>query len=264
VFRLRKWYFDLVTEEGTVFIGYAAHLTWGLLRAWYRATLLCRPDRPPREAFTLQRSGEPRRLEDRSIRWDCTPLGVAGRWEPLAAPIRRRLFECPSGEADWDCVAPSARVVLRLGGGALEGWGYAECLTLTTPPWKLGSGDLRWGRFVHPETSVIWVEWEKSTSPPLVLVDGAEQPGSTMSIQEVLVPSGESRLELGPRRVLREGAVMEVLSPIPSLAQKLPGGLGLVTERKWLSPGRWVRPDNEPAAGWAIHEVVEWPSRDLR
>jgi hypothetical protein len=264
VFRLRKWYFDLVTEDGTVFIGYSAHLMWGLFRAWYRATLFCRPDRPPQEAFTLQRSGAPERQRDGSIRWACVPLEVSGLWHPRSAPIERRLFECPSGEADWECVAPTAEVVLSLKGRELEGWGYAERLTLTTPPWKLGNGDLRWGRFVHPDTSVIWVEWDGSASHPLVLVDGVERPGSTMSVEEVAVPTAESRLELGPRRVLREGPVVDVLSPIPSLAQRLPGGLGLVFERKWLSPGRWVGTGTDPAAGWAIHEVVEWPSRDPR
>jgi hypothetical protein len=96
----------------------------------------------------------------------------------------------------------------------------------------------------------------------MVLVDGEEQLDSMISIEEVRVPASGSRLELGPRRTLREGPVIDVLSPIPSLAERLPGGLGKMFERKWLSPGRWVAPGTDPTAGWAIHEVVEWPSPD--
>ncbi len=264
MFRLKKWYFDLVTEDGTVFIGYSARLKWGLLNAQYRATILCRPDGEAEEDFSLRQSPDPERQSDGSISWRCDSLGVNGTWVPKAPPIRRQLFKAPSGVADWNCVAPTAEASLQLGKLRLEGWGYAEELVLTTPPWKLGSGDLLWGRFVAPSTSVIWIQWKGSGVPAQVLVNGEEKPGATISIDEITTAGDEMRLELGDRRVLREGLVLNVLAPVPYLAQRLPGGLDRVVERKWLSPGRCFSPGAEPANGWVIHEVVEWHSPEER
>jgi hypothetical protein len=260
VFLLRKWYFDVVTPDGTVFIGYAARLRWGLLRARYRSYLLCRPRRSVEEAFTLRRSPDPEPHRDGSIGWTCPPLGVSGRWKPTVEPVRRRLFECPSGVADWDCVAPAAEVTLRLDGKTLEGLGYAERLVLTTPPWEFGGGDLLWGRFVGASTSVIWVQWKGTETPPLVIVDGKERAGAVATMDEVRLQEGGGRLELGARRTLREGPVVEVLAALPRLIRRLPGGLDRVAERKWLSPGEWTDERGGVLSGWAIHEVVEWRS----
>ena len=257
VFLLKKWYFDLVTPEGTVFIGYSARLRWGLLKARYRASLLFRHDQPAEENFTLLRSPDPEYLSDGSVAWNCPPLGVSGTWRPKVGRIQRRLFECASGVADW------AEVTLRVGRGTLEGWGYAEQLILTAPPWSFGAGDLLWGRFVAPATSVIWVHWEGSGAFPLVMVNGIERPGATATVEEVGLPGTEGRLALASRRVLRKGPVVNVLAAVPRLARRLPGGLDRVVEQKWLSPGRWISGTNAPVCGWAIHEVVEWRSADL-
>ena len=40
MFKLSKWYLDVITEDGSAFIGYAARLEWGPLRVAYGATLL--------------------------------------------------------------------------------------------------------------------------------------------------------------------------------------------------------------------------------
>jgi hypothetical protein len=263
VFLLKKWYFDLVTPEGTAFIGYSARLKWGPLKTRYRAVLLFRPDRPAEETFTLRRSPDPECLPDGSVAWNCAPLGVSGTWCPKVDRIRRRLFECASGGADWDCVAPAAEVTLRVGRETLEGWGYAEQLILTAPPWDFGAWDLHWGRFVAPATSVIWVHWEGSGALPRVMVNGVERPGATATVEEVVLPGTEGRLELDSRRALREGPVVSVLAALPPLARRLPGDIDGVVERKWLSPGRWISGENAPVSGWAIHEVVEWHTPGL-
>ena len=263
MFRLRKWYFDVVTSDGIAFIGYAARLKWGPLSARYRATLLCRPGLPPEETHTLRRSPDPERLPDGSVSWTCKPLGLNGHWMPTFDPIRRRLFQSPAGTADWEFLAPAAEVVLRLGEMTLEGWGYAEQLVLTTPPWKLNMGDLLWGRFVGADTSVVWVHWKGSGAPPLVMANGVEQPGATLTENEIHIPDIQVHLELGPRRVLREGPVLDVLTAVPLLARRLPSGLSGVIERKWLSPGHLTFRGADPVTGWAIHEAVEWHSPGL-
>ncbi len=260
MFRLKKWYFDVVSAEGTAFVGYAAHLTWGPLKGGYRATLLCRPGSAPIDTHTIRHSPDPKRLPDGAISWECEDLGLSGRWMPTSSPIQRRLFESPSGAAEWNCIAPAAEVALRLGAESLEGLGYAESLVLSAPPWRLGSGDLLWGRFVAAGASLIWVHWKGTDNPPLVLVNGEEKPGATVSSDGIHLPGDGGQLHLGPKRVLREGLVLDILAAMPPLVRRISGGLDRVVERKWLSPGEWHRTGADPIKGWAIHEVVEWPN----
>ena len=124
MFKLSKWYLDVITEDGSAFIGYAARLEWGPLRVAYGATLLALSGAAVIERVTLRPTPDPREAGD-EISWACPPLGVEGSWRPLAPPVRRRLFEDQEGAVDWDCRMPAATVEIQLPGRHLAGLGYA-------------------------------------------------------------------------------------------------------------------------------------------
>jgi hypothetical protein len=259
VFRLTKWYVDVVTPEGSAFIGYAARLAWGPVRLRYRAYLLTRPGAPSSARQTLAPTRDPRRDPGGVVEWRCGRLGLEGRWSPVAPAFRRRLYSAGSGSVDWECVAPAARARVRVGAEVLAGWGYAERLELTVPPWELPLDELRWGRFVGPDAAVVWVDWRGEAASCLVLVDGVEQVGAVVSDSELVW--GSAILRLSPPHSLREGALGDVVAAIPLLSRFVPERLLRGWESKRLSRGALTSGDEPAREGWAIHEVVRWPSR---
>jgi hypothetical protein len=260
VFRLSKWYLDVVSADGTAFIGYAARLAWGPVRLRYRAYLLSRPDGGLVARHTLAPTREPLREAGGRVLWRCGRLALEGVWSPAAAPLRRRLYSDGTGTVDWDCVAPAARVRVCVGRDVVEGWGYAEHLETTVPPWELPLDELRWGRFVGAAGAMVWVDWRGPSPRRLVLLDGVEQPGA--EVEDSVVLCGDTtELWLAPPRSLRSGPILDVVAAVPFLARAVPDRLLRGWESKRLSRGILLVEDEPAREGWAIHEVVRWPSR---
>jgi hypothetical protein len=82
-FRLRKWYLDVIAEDGSAFVGYWARLQWGPVRLHFASLLRASDGSEPVQQHTLQRCPPPR-LDGDSCSWSCPPLGVA---IPLAAGV---------------------------------------------------------------------------------------------------------------------------------------------------------------------------------
>ncbi len=209
-----------------------------------------------RSAWTRGRG--PQAERDGSLRWSSRRLGFDACWKPTAPPVSRRLFERASGHVDWDCRAPLAEASVRSSGGAtIAGLGYAERLTMTLPPWRLPLDELRWGRFVAPRQSVVWIEWCGPSPLRLVFVNGAEAPRAVIRDGGVDLTPG-ALLRLGRTRALRSGQPFHALAAeLSGLASVLPARLRAIEEEKWLSAGTLVAGDTS-VEGWAIHERVRF------
>jgi len=289
LFQLQKWYFDLVTTEGTAFLGYAARLRLGPFPFTYRATLISDPvpaqaasrasadsegggGAPPAshahtaEQYTLRSSPDPDELDSGVVTWGCPPLALEGRWDPTTPALTRRLLDDSNGTIDWACLAPGAEAEVTVGGRRLKGLGYVEVLSTTVPPTKLPLDTIIWGRFLGPGTSIVWIEWRGRHPQHRVMVNGADQPAASLvcngsgASEAVELPGMGARLELGAPRVIREGPLLDILSVAPKLSKRIPGDVGQTHERKLLSEGVFSFPGGAPIHGWAIHEVVKWRS----
>jgi hypothetical protein len=267
MFRLVKWYLDAVGEDGTAFIGYAAHLRWGALRVRYRAILLALPNVSATEAFTLRASPDPLVEDGGAVRWSCLPLQLQGVWTPRCVPIQRTLFASQDGNVIWECIAPAATVDLTLRSLQISASGYVERLTMTAPPWALGLDQLHWGRFISGNSCVVWLDWRGPGAQRIVLWNGADIPDAVVHENHiVLTPS--SRLDLEPgepagepqSRILREGPLVNIIAAVPGLKDALPRWLGEGHEVKRLSRARLQSNDRTASEGWSINEVVTWCS----
>jgi hypothetical protein len=156
-FRLTKWYLDCVSEEGDAAIIYAAALQWRDLRLQY-ASLLCRQSGEVKSRATL-RSCLPSANSDGEIKVDAPALDIQGTWTALDPPLQQTLLQSPQGDVHWDCRQPKSRARVNVCGHEVEGLGYAECLTMTIPPWRLPMRQLQWGRFISPTDAIIWIDW---------------------------------------------------------------------------------------------------------
>jgi hypothetical protein len=252
-FSLVKWYLDCVTEQGDTAIVYCADLRWRGVHARYSSSLVASCG-----AVTTQSSMARFDLSvgEQHIAVDLPKLGISGRWDARAEPVRASIYREPSGAVEWDCLQPASAVTLRIGDREFTGLGYAECLTLTLPPWQLPLRELRWGRFVSATDSVAWIDWRGSHSTRVGVHNGRLTEALAISDSEITVD--DATLRLGERLTLRAGTLGATVFPGAGLLGKLlPASLRNIDERKWRSHATLATPAGE-SSGWAIHEVVLW------
>lgn len=130
---------------------------------------------------------------------------------------------------------------------------------MTIPPWRLPFEELRWGRFLSAEDALVWIHWRGAHSLNLTFHNGTSVEHASLTDDELV--AGEMSLALDRGTVLREGALVETaLNAVPGIQRLFPLRILRAHECKWLSRGVLKKPEAEPSAGWAIHEVVRWPT----
>jgi hypothetical protein len=194
--------------------------------------------------------------EDGRISAELPKLGVFGTWEADTKGVERTVYEHGTGRVHWNCLQPRSLARVQIGDREMCGLGYAECLTMTGPPWKLPMRQLHWGRFVSLQDSLAWVDWQGTYNTSFAILNGEELMPLTVSESEVAVDGATLRIEAGmPLRSGRLGST--ILPGAPAIAKLLPLSIFNVEEYKWRSRGELAAPDRT-SRGWVIHEVVHW------
>jgi hypothetical protein len=244
---------DCVTDQGDAAILYCANFGWHGIRASYSSVLTVNGH--SKESHSSM-AGYHLSSDDNQIVVEFPQLKVAGQWQADAAAVERTVYENHSGSVVWNCLQPRSQVNLRVGEREYIGLGYAECLTLTLPPWQLPMRQLRWGRFVSPQDSLAWVDWQGDYSTSFAVHNGREYETLALSDSEVFIQNLTLRMEESyPLRAGRLGST--ILPTAPALSKLLPHLLFNIEEQKWRSRGRLSAQDRS-SDGWVIHEVVHW------
>lgn len=258
MFHLAKWYLDLVTEQGTAVVLYAASLEWSGLRLQYSSTMLARAGQPVVERAAWSGAGLPE-CEGDCIRCSHPDLAVSGQWRRRAGAIEATLLDDDAGRVHWVNHFPAATATVTLAGETFAGEGYVECLTLTRPPWTLPLRTLRWGRTVTPSHSVVWIDWRDGPSRRWVWLDGAAQPDAIVADTGITGLTDHRELLLTPGRELCDRRSLQLLSRrLPALDTLPLGPLHRLREVKRLDRGTLRQHGAPLESGWTIHEVVRW------
>ena len=259
-FRLTKWYLDCVGADGEAVIAYWARAGWRGVSVAYAGLLRRAAAGEVVTSFTLRPGTEPRIVEG-VVSWQCAGLGVRGEWRggERHRAISRTLLEDSGGRVRWECVAPAAEVEVEQTGaaGTLRGLGYAERIEMTIAPWRLPIRELRWGRWISAERSVVWIDWRGRHPMTLIALDGAEVAGSVADLAVRM--EGDTELTLSREGVIRSGRLgATVLGSIPGLRSVLPDAILSTQEDKWIGRGVLRSADGSTDEGWAIHEIVRF------
>jgi hypothetical protein len=254
-FELTKWYVDVVAPDGRGAIAYWAELHWHGVHGTAGSILTFGPAEPTVVHTTLQ-PGPPPTWTGRTIDWAMPALGASVLLHVRDSGTAIRLLGEPDATLDWNCVAPRGPAHIGVGGRACDGTGYAEVLRMTLPPWRLPADEVRWGRALVGEQSVVWLRWSGDCPREVVLLDGRQVPG-TVHADRIELPGGA--VHLGAPHVIRSGAVGDVVRPLRVLWPLLPQTLREMREEKWLAPVRRRAADGREETGWAIHELVSLP-----
>ncbi len=252
-FELAKWYADCLSGEGAVLIAYSSRLRHQPLAVRYESLLS-----PRGTTHSLRRSAIA--CAEDCVQWTSAGLSLCGRWDRYDGEIRETVFQSEEGAVEWRCVMPKAAARMEVSGDdPVTGLGYVEHLRLTIPPWRLPIRRLRWGRFLSPRHTLVWIDWEGEFRTRLVYHNGRRTPAAEIENNGIAL-ADRARLELDCGLVLRRGRLgSTVLHAIPGLDRMAPAGIFLTDECKWRSRATLACPGEEADSAWCIHEEVTWP-----
>jgi hypothetical protein len=246
MFELSKWYGDCISESGDVRIAYCARVRYGHLKVNYSSLL-----DGESVSHSLRRA---KIVEDgQRLFWDAPE--VSAIWTGEDAELRATVFESEAGSVEWRCVMPKGNACMN----GVRGLGYAEQLRMTIAPWKLPIRTLRWGRFLTPKTTLIWIDWLGPFANRIVFLNGRRVVAETLDDGGLLLDN-EVRIAFDRAHVLRQGRLgSTVFAAVPGIGRIAPARMFGVTECKWKSRATMQAPGGPAEDGWCIHEVVNWP-----
>ena len=256
--QLEKFYADVVTDRGDGCIAYAARVRGFGLGATLAATL--RWPAASTAPVVQQRTarGTLPAASASEIEWNCPALGANGRWlRATQGPAASLTWREGRGTLNWQVLAPCAAVNLQVNGESLAGWGYAERLSLDFSPLRLPIDVLRWGRYVSPAQSAVWIEWTHERTRRWIWHNGTEVPATCLDETGVTWP--DHRVNFETMRPLRTGRLIETLfARWPQARRVLPKWLAEFDEKKWCAPATLRGPNGAADRGWVIHERVHF------
>lgn len=256
-FRLEKWYFDLITEDGRAFIGYSAHLQWWMLSLHYFGYLYLDEHQHVQRENQFRKAHSPI-LNSTELSWRVP--GIYGIWHQLLPGVSETLLDNQQGSINWHVVMPMAQAELQSEKlGEITGLGYVEHIIMTIPPWQLPITRLIWGRFIAGSESIVWIRWFSPSDPKtLVFHNGTRYDVAT--IEDDIVRFEENSLFLSDPCCLRVGSISStVLANAGWIKDLFPKSIRSLRENKWRSHGVLQNSSSQTATGWAIHESVDWP-----
>lgn len=263
-FILHKHYFDCIDDHGHALIAYAAELSLPGVRLPYAAAMQHGGDGILHEQGYLKRA----RLEtDAALahtQLTHSQLALDGTWQAQAAacPPQDLLALAQAGgngkQVIWHAHTPKARVNGNYRGQPFAGWGYAETLTLTLPPWRLPLDELYWGRFISEHHSVVWLEWRGSHPLRLLFADGVCHRDFVLSPQQLRLPDSSLCLDFTAPTVLKDEPLLALVQRFPALGRLFGRDFLHTRESKWKSPALLTLPGMTPESGWAVYETVYW------
>lgn len=258
-FSLSKWYLDCIDVNGNCFIGYSAILKWKSLNINYSNILLYDNSNGLQVDTTLEKLNSPN-LHNKCLRWQPSKLKIQGTWHSIDNPISRCLLNSDSGTVNWLCNQPKAKAEILLKNNRMcSGLGYSEKLEMTIKPWKLPIKELRWGRYLSENDTIIWINWKGPQSLNLLIYNGKQIKNAIISDKHLNFNQGEFLLSFSDTIVLREGNLISTaLSKLPLIESIFPNKILHTYECKWRSKGILKAKNNLISSGWIIHEVVKW------
>ncbi len=187
------------------------------------------------------------------VRWTSPPLKAAFELTPRVPGVEVELHD----GVVWRCVVPFGDAVVQLPGRTLRGRGYAEVLEMAVAPWSLPMRELRWGRALGEQTSVVWIQWKGGKPLQVAVRDGLLVEAMHIGDGEVRLADG-TRVTLAQPAVLREDRLANTLKPLRAIAPLLPRAFTETVERKWRSRATIVTPSRPDEEGWAVHEHLRF------
>jgi len=253
-FRLVKTYMDFIDDDGNCFVAYRALLTWSLLKVRYSGVLFS-TDTSTGESFYFRDTPQRNELELHLKKAD-----FFGIWKPEQQGMTEILYASGEKKILWNCMHPNCQVDVIFRGRSYMGRGYMETLDLPLKPWQIPLHTLRWGRFLAGDISIVWIQWEGSHPVNKLYFNGALFTDIIYHENEINFNGGKNKLTFVDPTIIRKGKLSGSLDKAPWLKHLFSKRILDTMETKYKSRCTFDTESSGPISGWALYEVVTWPS----
>jgi len=256
-FSLEKLYFDCIDEHGNCFILYWADLRISFLHLVYSGSIYSNADGVSVERSSFKSLPRPTVADEMLFQND--RLHINGAWRRIDAPISILLYTDAHGrEVFWNCHHPKTRTTIEYDNKAYRGMGYAETLSLPVKPWQLPIDELRWGRFLSEQHTIVWIHWKGSNPVNHIVCNGIMYDDAVFEEDRILFDRGTSVLRFHNKTVVRQGKLSHLLVKMPWLKVIFHSRILNTIEVKFKASTSLSRGSDTLDTGWSLFEVVTW------
>lgn len=250
MFYLKKHYFDCIDHDGNAIIFYAAEMKIMGIKIPYSSYILSNSNEVI-ENNVLQAS----KIHDNKIQNE--KLDIKGSWVTLDQPIQEKLLEENSKYLKWNCHSPKADVKLSLGEKNYHSFGYAETLEMNFVPWHLPISELKWGRFLSENNTIIWIEWIGKHPLKKVYWNGQEVEDVIITDDGLEFINKQSVLKFGKPTIIKNEQLFSMTKSLPFLRLFFGKKFLKSREIKFKSQSTLIK-QNQSEQGFSLYEKVLW------
>jgi len=255
--RLEKLYLDLIDFTGNCFIIYQAKLEFFFIKLYYSEVIFSDAKGVKVVNTSLKKTSEV--LINDLLLFYNQFLQMRGSWKRTDHSLPLFSFrDSLNHELLWNCHHPKALTQIVYEENTYDGYGYAETLSLTIKPWKLSIEELRWGRFLSDDYTVIWFDWKGDLPQHRIFCNGIEYNDAVIEADRINFGSGVFSLLFEDITVIRKRRLTNIFSKMPLLKIILYGRILNSTENKFKAKSVLILNKEITAYGWSLYEIVTW------
>jgi len=255
-FHLVKTYLDCIDDTGNCLIVYVAKLKFKFIKISYSGIIVSDHNNKTYERTSFKKNILP--VIDHNIGFKDHALNITGEWQRIDDSFQFPLYSNDSRLVLWNCHHPKAIANIEFGWKDYHGFGYAETLTLTIKPWELPLKELRWGRFLSENYTIVWIHWKGQNPLNRIFLNGNEYNDAIFEDDLISFNSGKYKLEFLKISGIRKGKLSNIFSKVPWLKALFPFTILQTQEFKYKAYSSFKEQSNIVSFGWCLYELVVW------
>ena len=255
--RLEKLYLDCIDVTGNCFIIYQAKLEFCFIKVYYSEVIFSDTKGVKVVTTSLKKIREV--LINDLLLFYNQFLQIKGSWKRTDHSLPLFSFrDSMNHELIWNCHHPKALTEIVYEENTYDGYGYAETLSLTIIPWILAIEELRWGRFLSDDYTIIWIDWTGDFPQHKVFCNGIEYNDAVIEADRINFGNGVFSLLFVDITVIRKRKLTTIFSKMPLLKIIFNRQILNSTENKYKAKSILNLNKEITAHGWSLFEIVTW------
>ena len=256
-FHLDKMYFDCIDDNGNCFIIYWACLKFYWIKIHYSGCIYSDENGKSTEKSSFVKIPKPTLKNE--LNFNHKKLGFSILFKQIDNEITSNLYKVNEYEkVVWHCHHPKTHSEIVFLNNKYVGIGYSETLYLSIKPWKLPIDELRWGRYLSNDNSIVWINWKGKYPVNQLYLNGKLFEDAVYNQDQINFDHGKFILTFENTTVVREGKLGQILVKMPWLKTLFNNKILKTIEKKYKAKTTFNCISGKIDYGWSLFEIVTW------